>query len=115
MKENQMAARTPKMKQAQRVVIVVYLLAVAYCFLWVPWCIHWHVPSDSYKPPALERVGYGWLWAGPRYAPRPQTAAPDSPMIGMCLVAVTATCGAAYLVLALEVRLPTHQSETTRE
>src|ERR1019366_2444511 len=98
------------MNRVQRVIVVIYLLAVTYCFLWVPWCIHWHTTSDSRRLP-LERVGYGWLWGGLGNTPYSRLAAPDFPLIGMRLVAATALCLAAYLVLNLSGR--SHHAEAS--
>jgi hypothetical protein len=86
------------MTRAQRIVVVVYLLVVAYCCTWVPWCVRWHIASD-YSKPLMQRMGYGWLWAGPsNWSPY---AIPDYPLIAMRLFALTAICGAVYLALAL--------------
>jgi hypothetical protein len=46
----------------QRIVLAIYFLSLAYCFVWVPWSI---TSSDRYGTDH-ERLGYGWIWAGPR-------------------------------------------------
>ena len=46
------------MNRPHRVVLIVSCLLLGYCCLWVPWCIHLHLPSDSYRPSAYVRVGY---------------------------------------------------------
>jgi len=47
----------------QRIVVIVCLIAVSYCCVWIPWCLNLHSASD------YSRIGYGWVWAGPRYLP----------------------------------------------
>jgi hypothetical protein len=44
--------------RAHRVVLVLYCSLLVYCCVWIPWCI-----SNRYV--VCERVGYGWVWAGP--------------------------------------------------
>ena len=51
------------MNRVQRVVLVIYCLGLAYCCIWFPWCIK---SSDRYGTDR-QRLGYGWLWAGPQY------------------------------------------------
>jgi hypothetical protein len=64
------------MNQPQRIVLVLYCLLLTYCAAWIPWCVRPNYPHRQY-----ERVGYGWLWAGPyRTAPvvyNPPIKAPD--------------------------------------
>ncbi|MGC1646690.1 MAG: hypothetical protein WA741_12735, partial [Candidatus Sulfotelmatobacter sp.] len=38
-------------------------LTLAYCFVWIPWSV---TNSDRYGT-NHQRLGYGWLWAGPRH------------------------------------------------
>ncbi len=51
------------MNRAQRVILALYCLLIAYCIVWVPWCIEHRSPRQV--DPTKERVGYGWLWGGP--------------------------------------------------
>jgi hypothetical protein len=51
------------MRRSQRIVSVVYCLGVAYCFVWIPWSV---TSSDRYVT-SHQRLGYGWIWAGPQY------------------------------------------------
>ena len=48
---------------SKRIILAVYCLALACCCVWVPWSI---TSSDKYET-SHERLGYGWVWAGPRY------------------------------------------------
>lgn len=51
------------MNQARRIVLILYCLLLAYCFVWIPWSI---TSSDRYGT-SHQRLGYGWVWAGPRH------------------------------------------------
>jgi hypothetical protein len=53
------------MNRSQRVVLIVYCLLLTYCCVWIPWCENYHVTSP-YARHTYYRIGYGWLWAGPR-------------------------------------------------
>ena len=80
------------MNKAQRLVLVLYCLLLAYCCLWVPWHI---AQGQDYL-----RAGYGWLWAGPSHSEfDAYLTAPDFPIIALRLVAATAVCGAAYAAI----------------
>jgi hypothetical protein len=59
-----------KLNRLQRIVAAIYFLSLAYCFVWVPWS----VTTSSRYGSSRQRLGYGWVWAGPRYRPTP----PDS-------------------------------------
>lgn len=105
------------MNRSQRIVTVLYCLIVAYCCLWVPWHI---VTAPATDGPAQVRVGYGWLWAGPlppipdasSYSDIPHgakvlrptsdangpLATPDTAVIFLRLLAVTAVAGAGFSV-----------------
>jgi hypothetical protein len=78
------------MSRAQRIVVIVYCLAVAYCCLWVPW----HIAQQG----DYLRVGYGWLWSGPSNADYGVLPAPDIPIIGLRILAATAIGIAAFCV-----------------
>lgn len=96
------------MSRAQRIVVIVYCLLLVYCCLWIPW----HIPYRNSLP---QRVGYGWLWAGPALASLPappsgfrldyeppwDRARPDMELIALRLLAVTAISGAAFLVAGM--------------
>jgi hypothetical protein len=106
------------MTRTKQVVLSVYCLTLVYCFLWIPWCI-------SNRHVTCERVGYGWLWAGPtsgkqeskinwhEYAnsipdpprgftidrePTWENARPDLELMDMRLLAASAVFGAAFLL-----------------
>jgi hypothetical protein len=51
------------MNQKQRIVLALYLVAFSYCFVWIPWSVS---SSDRYGTDR-QRLGYGWVWAGPQY------------------------------------------------
>jgi hypothetical protein len=51
------------MNKVQRIVLALYFLSLAYCFVWIPWSV---TSSDRYGT-SHQRLGYGWLWAGPRH------------------------------------------------
>jgi hypothetical protein len=110
--------------RSTRLVLAAYCLLVAYCLLWIPWCV-----SD--RRSSCERVGYGWLWAGPspkrtvkidfsRYVvpppppgfildnpdPEPtwERARPDRELVTMRLVAASVVGGAALLLASISNR-----------
>jgi len=106
-----------RVSKLQRIVLAIYLLSLAYCFVWIPW---------SAGP---EHLGYGWVWAGPRFSPSASgdvkdfsdvdqfvaeanaqarisaSAKPDTLIILFRVIAATAVAGAA-LVLAGIVKHP---------
>ena len=101
------------MNRAQRIVLILYCLLLAYCCLWIPW----HVQRGSRFATTYVRSGYGWLWTGPKqYCPPPSEhtaqlcnideripeydsdASPDLQLMTLRFVAVTAVSIAAFLV-----------------
>jgi hypothetical protein len=113
------------MNRPQRIVAVIYCLLVVYCCIWIPWHVEFQPATRAgYKN---ERVGYGWLWAGPYrrpaivYNPPKATddnwelvgveeerskypsplASPDLPLIQLRLVASTAIGLAVFLLFGL--------------
>jgi hypothetical protein len=51
--------------RTQRIVLILYCLSLAYCCVWIPWRVPYNRAATMY-----DRVGYGWVWAGPhRSAP----------------------------------------------
>jgi hypothetical protein len=94
-----------RLSNMQRVILVLYFFAVAYCCLWVPW----QLPLGG-DGPRLLRLGYGWLWAGPsNFANR---AAPDISAIILRLIAATALAGAAFGISAIFPKLANKNSST---
>jgi hypothetical protein len=109
------------MTRAQRLVLIVYCLLLAYCCLWIPWRVPVGLLHIRY-----ERVGYGWVWAGPyRSAPvvydhpaksadgwqivaeedaRPPapTAVPDFPLMTIRFLAATALSAACFLIARMK-------------
>jgi hypothetical protein len=98
----------------QRIMGVLYCLALAYCLTWVPW------RAPSRHPNQYMREGYGWVWAGPHWSSslpkgegnlldqiadeydRPRLdSTPDFPRIVLRFLAVTAIFGAAFFVTSL--------------
>jgi hypothetical protein len=86
------------MTRAQRIVLIVYFLLLAYCCEWVPW----HLVEGE----ARVRDGYGWLWVGPSNSADAYLTTPDWTIIALRIVAVTAIAGAAYLAVSMKVRRP---------
>ena len=107
------------MGKNQRLVVAAYCLLLAYCCVWIPWSIP---QRDSHE----RRVGYGWLWAGPRWAepheinvpppptgftidsdetipdPDPRHAArPDLEVMFLRFLAATIISGAAFLLAGM--------------
>jgi hypothetical protein len=89
------------MSKPRRIVVILYCLLVAYCLIWIPWCI-------PHRNQQCQRVGYGWLWAGPAMGspsqygfvpdndPPWELARPDREIIVMRLIAATVVCGAVF-------------------
>lgn len=110
------------MNRAQRITLIAYCSLFAYCCLWIPWHVKLRYPPGPY-----ERVGYGWVWAGPyRSAPivhdppiktsegfqvlseedprsrwADLTAEPDLPLMALRFAAATALSAAAFLFAGL--------------
>ncbi|HEY6766122.1 MAG TPA: hypothetical protein VI386_15265 [Candidatus Sulfotelmatobacter sp.] len=63
--------RALRLNRLQRIVVAIYFLSLAYCFVWVPWSVTTSTRYGSNR----QRLGYGWVWAGPRYyQPQPLKA-----------------------------------------
>ncbi len=86
--------------------VALYLLLACYLLTWVPWVV-------QYPTGALERVGYGYVWAGPhRDLPTPppgfeiekpqyphdRFARPDYGVVAMRLLSVTTLFGALFVI-----------------
>jgi hypothetical protein len=98
-----------QMNRAQRIVLVLYFLTLAYCCLWIPWCAQVHLPPDSsiYRFSGYTRAGYGWLWAGSSGYRYPLQAGPDVALIQLRILAVTAIAVAAFLLAGMRWVAPT--------
>lgn len=62
----------------KRIVAIIYCLLLVYCSVWIPWCEAYR-GSSSYH--TYRRIGYGWVFAGPRVLveePDPSTFIPTS-------------------------------------
>lgn len=67
------------MNLPKRIILTVYLAVVVYCCTWIPWCEN-HTNSATYRSHTYYRIGYGWIWAGPRVLveePDPSAARPS--------------------------------------
>jgi hypothetical protein len=53
------------LNKPQRMIAAIYFLSLAYCCVWVPWSVD------------HQRLGYGWVWAGPRYPHLPPQTSAD--------------------------------------
>lgn len=108
------------MNKAQRIVLILYCLLLAYCCLWIPWHVKRRSPEGAYN-----RTGYGWVWAGPYRSPdvvydpplrssdgleilgevdldpSPLDAMPDLPRIALRIVAVTSIFAAVFFIASL--------------
>lgn len=83
------------MNRAQRFVLVLYCLLLAYCCVWIPW----HVPPRHFAEGAIrpaEDLGYGWLWAVPN-----SYATPDLSRIVLRFGAATALAASVFLVFGI--------------
>jgi hypothetical protein len=93
-----------KMNRSQRVVVILYCIVLLYCSVWVPWHVQWHYPAD-FSRPMNERVGYGWLWAGPQsgglHGFDAINATPDFGVIALRVVAVTVAAAASFMLAGL--------------
>jgi hypothetical protein len=48
---------------SKRLVLIGYCLWLAFCFVWIPWCENY---PGNYHGHNYRRIGYGWVFAGPR-------------------------------------------------
>lgn len=94
------------MNRPQRIVLILYCVLLLYCCLWIPW--QYEAVNHGYV-----RLGYAWLWVGPARAdipatafpfPRAAGARPDMPLIGLRLLAATALCAVAFLLIGIKWR-----------
>ena len=88
------------MNRAQRITCTLYFLLLALCLTWIPWKRHIPAAVDQWYATNDRRLGYGWIWAGPRDAGREsQYARPDMHVIYLRAVALTAIGAAAVLAI----------------
>jgi hypothetical protein len=112
------------MSKVQRIVLVTYCLSLAYCCVWIPWS----VTGPGQYGTDRQRLGYGWVWAGPRFSPAhvahssdfsdvdqfvmeynayasvSLSAMPEMRIIALRLAAVTAVTAAALLAAGIKVK-----------
>jgi hypothetical protein len=101
------------MTRAQRIVLIVYCLLLAYCCTWIPWRVTFvletqsSVGSETSNPYQGEKIAssrsvYSFVWNAPsdesnlRWIPTPAID-----LILLRIVAVTALCAAAFFLVGL--------------
>jgi hypothetical protein len=77
------------MNRTQRIILVAYFLAIAYCCLWIP--LHEYQVLNPDSTVESTSLVYGWLWS----ADSSQVLAPG--IILLRLTTSTTLAGAAYL------------------
>lgn len=96
-----------KLSRPQHFVLIIYLLCLSYCFMWIPWRVQMHTPGDRYRPTGHARMGYGWLWSGPRDSIGYESAlfaTPDASLIRLRVAAATSLAAAAILLVGFPTR-----------
>jgi hypothetical protein len=85
------------MNKAQRFVLILYCLLLAYCCAWIPW----HSGNDYI------RLGYGWLWSGPSNLGERTSAlaTPDLAVIFLRILTATSISAAAFLIVGTWTRV----------
>src|ERR1035438_5875726 len=82
------------MNRAQRVVLILYCLMLAYCCLWIPWSV-----TYGFEERKTSKVVYSFLWAAPNLGRYWGTAAiPDMRLVALRILAITALAGAAIIL-----------------
>lgn len=81
-----MPVNGPRLSTTQRVILILYCAALAYCCLWIP---------KRSGTSQLTILDYGWLWEQERFG------APDVLAIILRMVFVSALAGAAFLIAGL--------------
>jgi len=77
----------PRLSKAQRMILIFYCVALAYCCLWIPWRVPQYKYGINDNP-----IDYTWLWSGP------YLSVPDVPVIILRIVVASALAGAAFLI-----------------
>lgn|SRR5438552_7050810 len=91
------------MNRAQRVVLIAYCLLLIYCCLWIPWHRHVSAASPRWYAGNSIRLGYGWLWIGPRGVGEEGVYAdPDLYVIALRIGAATAVSASAFLLSGMK-------------
>jgi hypothetical protein len=85
------------MSKAQRFVVMIYCLLLAYGCLWVPWHVY---DGTNYL-----RTGYGWLWVGPSAPGVASYSTPDLVIMGFRFMAATAISAAIFLLTGIFTRV----------
>jgi hypothetical protein len=86
------------MNRAQRVVLAIYCLLLAYCCIWIPWRLTCGSAGDT-----AQYVIYSLLWVAPQECGRVHSVAPHLPMVVLRIAAVTAICVAALALTGIRV------------
>ena len=83
-----------QLTRSQRIVLILYCLAVAYCCLWVPWI--YNLPGDGIKN---VQGGYALIWDGPPSG----FGVPNLIAIIVRIMAVTALSAAAFVLTGMRI------------
>jgi hypothetical protein len=76
-----------------------YCLLLVYSSIWIPWHRHVSATIPHWYAGNYIRLGYGWLWAGPRNGgPDALYATPDLALVVLRMIASTAVGAAAYFL-----------------
>ena len=78
----------------QRIVGVIYCLAIAYCCVWIPWQV-----TESYGSHTTVYITYSLVWAAPNYEHK---VGPAMQLIFLRLAASTAIGTAAFLLAGMK-------------
>jgi len=80
------------MNRAQRIIVVIYFLAVTYCCIWLPW-----ISTTQLSAGKLIEISYSFVWAAPNcYCRADNGIAPDMQLIFLRIIAVTSVAAGAF-------------------
>jgi hypothetical protein len=86
-----------RMSWAQRIIVVIYCLLLAYCCIWVPW--RETVTTGGERK--FDYVAYSLVWAAPNTYQLGYAAVPDMHLILLRIVALTAITSAVFIIAGL--------------
>ncbi len=100
------------MNRAQRIVLILYCLLLAYCCAWIPWHVTYvtesqsSVGSETVNPYQGEKITrsrtvYSFIWNAPSDQRNFWIPTPAIDLILLRIVAVTAVCAAAFFLVGL--------------
>lgn len=85
------------MNLAQRIVVAIYCLLLAYCCVWIFWHVTFGVGQRKFTD-----VVYSLVWAAPSVGYDPgYAAAPEIGLVFLKVVALTAVSGAGWVLVGL--------------